>query len=311
MSGALVKPCTVATAPKNTGVECSVAMGAPAVIVMMPNNAVWDESDEADFYTYLLEKLHAPLGQRWYLLFGKYAPIRTVTNAKENDSIETLDDGSQHLIRKGMITRTFMTTEGGECLAKALDSFPTNYAFIEIDGDSNIKRMINGDGTRSGFPTNLAYSPVPDFADFKTSYKNAWLMNFSPRYYVSKGSIAASDDTDFTELNGLLDAELFVGDAGISTTTKLKFKVQTECAETDLVALLGNALAQVSNFVVTKVSDGTAVVISAAAIVGGHVELTGTFVSGTHYSVALADAATLLSNGVQGFEGANSLDLSF
>jgi hypothetical protein len=70
-----------------------------------------------------------------------------------------------------------------------------------------------------------------------------------------------------------------------------------------VVALVGSGLAQVSNFIVKKVSDGSTVTITAAAIINGEVRLTGAFLSGSSYTVALAPTTTLYTNNVFYYEG--------
>lgn len=300
--------CNIANTPKNTGSNCNVALKATAMLFMVPKGLKILAADLVDFYTYLLEGVHATGRDRIYPVFGMNAPISVLTNNKENDVIETLPDGSTRLIRSGMYNRTFMTTEGGLCLGEALASFGNSgLSFIEVDIEGNVAMMKNADGSYSGFPVNLSYAPLPDLADFATSYKNAFNLNFSPKYYILKGKIL-TPDADLTTINGLLDAKITEAAAG--TTTKLKIAVTEICGGTDLVDLIGADLADPTNFIVTKKSDGTVMVISAGAIVSGHIELTGTFVSGTTYTVTGAGADVLYGNDVVGYDLIQSVDIT-
>jgi hypothetical protein len=151
------------------------------------------------------------------------------------------------------------------------------------------------------------YSPSPDLADFKNPGFTNFQISYRPEEYVKFGTIYQGDSS-ISNLVGLYDTA--VTDATGSTTTKLKIGVQTICGLTDLVALIGSPLATLTNFVVTKKSDGTTPTMTAAGIVGGHIELTGTFTSAAIYTVALAAPSVLLGNLVSGYEGVVSVDIT-
>ncbi len=300
---ALVNPCSIAATPSNTGSECSDAMKASAMIIMLPKTTTWSNSDLADFTTYLKTKIHAVAASRFFPIFGNSAPIRNIKDNNEADVMETMEDGSVQFIRYGMFNRTFVTTEGGLCLAKALMAMKNNYAFIEVDITGQVAMMKNADGTYSGFPVNLAYAPVPELANLKTSYKNQFMLSFSPNNYIKKGVVFASDTTeDILGLRGLFDTEVIAG-SGTHSTTNVYVDVQTICGDTDLVALYGATLAVPGNFTITKVSDGTTQVASAAAVINGEVRLTGTYTSGASYYIALAAPSVLKAAGIEGYGG--------
>lgn len=277
-------------------------MLATYALIMMPKSAFWAESDEADFTGYAKTKMHAATG-RWYLLFGRYAKINGITDSNEADVTETLEDGSKAFIRNGMYSRTFMTTSGGDCFAKALQSMPHDYSFVEIDLEGKLKRMINADGTRSGFPVNVAFAPTPELANLKTTFKNKYMLDFSPVDYINNGDIVKGDSTeDILSLKGLLDAKV-VDSAGIAnSTTKVYVDVKTVCAETDLIALYGATLAVAGNFVL-KNANGTTNTPSGVAVVNGRIEFTGTFTTATNITVSLAAASVLKAAGIVGYEG--------
>jgi hypothetical protein len=307
---ALVKPCSTSRKPKNTGWECGTAMEATAGLFMIPLTDTWLASDEVDFDAFVLGRIHATPENRWYPIFGKYAPVNGITDSKENDVVETMDDGSMAFVRNGMYGRTFMTKEGGICLAKAMATFHRKrWAFVEVDKDNKVIRKVSADGiTRSGIPSNLAYGQTPELANLKTVYKNAFLINFDPAEYIGKGEIMASQG-DLTSLLGLTDAKITL--AAAATTTKLKIGVETICKGTDLVAKYGATLAAVGNFIVTNKATGVVIVCSAAAVVSGHIELTGVFVSASIYNVVLAAPSVLLAASVSGYEqGDDGLDIT-
>jgi hypothetical protein len=206
----LNNPCNAAANVRNTGSECSDALKAAAMLIMVPKNAKWTSADLDDFTAFGLEKTHAAAADRWFPIFGSSAPIKGIKEANEADVIETHEDGSVSFIRYGMYNRTFMTTEGGMCLAAALMGMASNYAFVEVDITGQIAMMENSDGTFSGFPVNLAYAPVPDLANLKTTYKNNFMLSFSPLNYIKKGKVFASDaDEDLLSLKGLYDVTVY------------------------------------------------------------------------------------------------------
>lgn len=299
----LVKPCSLTTKPKNTGVDCQAVMGPTAMLIMVPSTDKWNASDETTFLTYCLTKMHAASG-RWYPILGKNAPVRSIDEAKENDVLQTFDDGATAFVRSGMYARTFMTNKGGIAYGKALRSFNglSNWAFIEISRSGsrlNVLRMDNGDGTFSGIPLNLGYAPTPKLATLKEVYENAFYINFSPEDYVGKGDIMSTDDDLLGSLTGLKDVEVY--DAGGSSTTKLRIGVRTLGTQIDLIALYPQ-LAAVGNFIVTS-AGGVVTTVSSAAINNGVIELTGTWTAGV-WSVAGAGAAVwkALSTSVSGYE---------
>lgn len=301
---ALTNPCNLEATVVNTGSECDDAMNASAMIMLVPKDATWDDDDLDDFTGFLQTQIHATGRDRFLPIFGTSAPIRNIIDSKEEDVKETMEDGSVQFVRYGMYNRTFLTDKGGFCLAAALIKLGKNFSFIEVDINGKVAQMVNADGTYSGFPLNLGYAPTPDLATLKTVYKNAFMVSFSPKNYIEKGKVFASDaDEDILSLRGLFDTEVFKAPATVQTITTIFVGVKTLCAETDLVAKYGATLAAVGNFVVTKVSDGSVVVPSAAAVVNGEIRLTGTFVSGQSYYVALAAASVLKTAGIVGYEG--------
>lgn len=299
--GALIKACSKALSIKNSGSECNESMGPTAMLYAVPRGLSWTLTDMEDFATYLTTQIHAAKVNRIYPLFGPDVPIRKITLSKESDVIPVQDDGTPIFVRYGSITRAFATTDGGICFAQMLQSLnKSGYSILEVDNANQILMRNNGDGTYSALGTTFMYSPSPDFADFKTPNYTNFQITYRPEEYVGFGEIFQGD-ASISDLIGLFDTDVL--DAGASSTTKLKILVQTECGATDLIAKLGSPLAVVANFIITKKSDGTIVTASAAAIVGGHIELTGTFTSAAIYVVSLAPAGTLFTNGIEGYEG--------
>ena len=312
----LVNACSIAATSKNTGTECSEALKATAQIILAPKNAIITAANLQSFTAYVITMTHAAKAIRWYPLFGSSAPIRTITDAAGNDIIETTDDGASHFIRYDMFRRTFETTEGGLCLAQALQSFIGNaYGFIEVDITGQVAMKNNGNNTWSPFPVNLLYAPTPKLANFKTTYKNQFSLDFNPTIYIGKGQIFGSDITeDLIDTTGLIDSQVTVPAGATQSVTNLFVNVNTICANTDLVTTVGAALAiGTTNFAIQNSLTKATVPYTAATVIPAvttpsgitpaQVRLTGTFVSGQSYLVSLAVPSVLLAANVEGYEG--------
>lgn len=309
----LQNPCNLNLNPVNTGIDCSAAMAATAMIILVPKAARFTLADivsAGSFTAFLEDKISAAPADRWFPVGGANAPVRAITDSNETDVIETLDDGSMAFVRYGMYNRTLVFTDGGLCLAQRLMAFPRGYSFIEVDIKGQVLCWEPTTDEFGGIPTNLAYGPAPEIANLKTTYKNKLFLSFSPLNYIQNSKLFSSSSTeDILNVNGLLDAEVGVGTT-TQTTTNIYVTVTSECSDTDLVALFAGTgaghIAQVANFVVTS-QAGTPITPSAAAMQGtSEVKLTGVFTTGTNITVALAAASVLKTNGVEGYEGRKS-----
>lgn len=309
----LQNPCNLNINPVNTGVDCSAAMAATSMIILVPRSARFTLADivsAGSFTAYLETKVHAAPADRWYPIGGALAPVRAINDSNETDVIETLDDGSMAFVRYGMYNRTLVFTDGGLCLAQHLMAFPRGYSFIEVDIKGQVLVWEPTADEYGGIPTNLVYGPAPEIANLKTTYKNKLFLSFSPLNYIQNSKLFSSSSTeDILNVNGLLDAEVGVGDTA-QTTTNIYVTVVSECSDTDLVAEFAGTgaghIAQVANFVVTA-QDGTTITPSAAAMQGtSEVKLTGVYTTGTNITVALAAPSVLKANGIEGYEGIKS-----
>lgn len=301
--GALIKACLVGGSLKNTGKECDAALEATAMLWAVPKDTVLDAGDIADIGAWATPLIHGSKATRIYPFFGNVAPINTIDNANEGDVMVTLDDGTKVFLRYGVYNRTLETLAGGICYAKALAGLnKSGYRIIEIDQTGQILLHNNGDGTFGGMISSFMYSPSPKLADLKsTPYMNRFMYSMTPVEFVNFGEIL-SGANELLDMMGLIDAR--ITKAAAATTTKLKIGVESVCADDDLVAKFGNDLGtHVANFRVEDVAVlGTPVVPSAAAIVTGWVELTGTYVTGHTYRVWGSAPSVWLSNSVEGYD---------
>lgn len=314
---ALLNACNVSLNTVNTGTECDASMDATSLLLMVPASATWTDADivsAGSFTEFAKTKIHAAGSLRWFPIGGFAAPIQSITENNEADVTETLDDGSTIFVRYGKYNRTFSTTKGGMCLADKLMRFPKGYSFVEVDITGKCLKYKVSDGVYKGVPVTLFKGLAPEAANLKTSYKNKFMISFDPVAYVQNGVIFSGDsDEDLQGLTGLIDAEVTEGN-GTHSTTNIFVGVKTECADTDLVALYtgtgAGTIGQISNFIVKKVSDGSVVTPGSVAIISGEVRLTGTYTSGSDYTVELSAPATLKTNGISGYEGVKKATIS-
>lgn len=215
---ALISACQKGLSIRNTRSECNDSMGPTARLIAVPPGATWQKSDMANFTAYVNTQLHAPLGERWYVLFGPEVPIRRITNNKESDVIFTADDGTQIFIRYGVLNRAFGTTEGGLCFAQAIQSLnKSGYSFIEVDNATQVMMRKNSDGSYSAVKTTFVYSPSIDLADFKNPAFTNFQISIKPEEYVGNGVIFQADDSSLMDLVSLLDVSVIQD--GAPTTT--------------------------------------------------------------------------------------------
>lgn len=210
---ALINPCSISSTPANTGSECNDALKATALLIMLPKNATWGDADLEDFTTFIQSKIHASPANRWFPIFGSSQPVRNITESNENDVTESMEDGSVSFVRYGMYNRTYVTDEGGMCLAKSLMDMKRDYSFIEVDIEGQVamqKKVVNGVNVYSGFQTNLAYAPAAILATLKTVFKIQFMLSFNPMIYIKNGHVLKPDASeDLLSLRGLYDVTTY------------------------------------------------------------------------------------------------------
>lgn len=283
-------------------------MGPTAMLIAVPPTLEVDVAvDLVDPIAWITPLMHNPKATRVYPFFGQAAPISSIKPENNTDVIITLDDGTPILVRYAIYGRTFETIKGGLCYAAALQSLNgSGFNIIEIDQEGKVMLKRKANGKHTALTTVFQYSPSPIMADGKsTVYTNRFQMSVSPQEMVKNGEVFTGGDV-LLSLMGLIDAK--ITSAAAASTTKLKISVKTECAESDLIALLGaNLGTHANNFVVEDVAAlGTPVTISGAAIVSGVIELTGTFVATHTYRVKGALPSVWLTNGIEGYDAEDS-----
>lgn len=302
---ALIESC-VGDTGDNTGYECGKALGPLAGVIMVPASAKWEKSDMDDFAAFIQVKMHAVPSQRWYPVFSDLVNMEPT---KEADNITTFASGSTKMNRLGAYTMTLSFSEGGECLAKALLSFnKKGYKPILVDTDSQFKVRKNSDGTYSGLNVYDMYSPGPDVQTFDAPFLNKIYMSISVKEFVQSASIF-KNDTDITDLLGLLDVE--ATQTAAATTTVLKVGFKTICGGTDLYDDYADELAFASAFVV---KEGATVItpsgVAKDTVNHGWSLTVATQTSGDILVVSGSSAAAWETLGVVGYEPTQSVTIT-
>lgn len=301
-------PCLLDENVVNTGTECNDAMGPTALILLGDTSIEFTPAQVAgDMLATLETAIHAAGKARVYPLFGNNVPIRDIQNTGGDNVLEEMPDGSSAFVRSGKYTRLFLTKEGGDCFAKILYAMNgASLGFIEVDASNKVKLRKLANGNYGFIPVNMIDAPLPTLSSFTEVFKNAFRMNFDPKFYIKEAVTFVSTE-DLTGLMGLINAGIFAS-ATPSTTTKVYVEVKSLCASTDLVNTYSLQIADLDNFVLKQ--NNVVVTPSAVAIVGGStLEFTGSFAAGT-VNVAGAAASVLNANGITGYDIVQSLDVT-
>ena len=207
---AFIKACKTSDLLKNTGIDSQISLGPAAMFFLCPKNFAFTDADLEDFTTFMQGKINAPAASRVYPIFGNAAPIRGITNNKENDVISVQDDGAQVFVRYGFYNRMFNTTDGGLCYAKSLQSFKeSGYGILEVDKEGKFVARKVSAGNYKALPVDFMYSPSPDMATLKDPFKSNFMISYSPSTFVAQGIVFAEVEGAgaLLDLSGLIDLE--------------------------------------------------------------------------------------------------------
>jgi hypothetical protein len=298
---ALIEACQGSTSIKNPGGGCDKMLGPSKGLYAGPTDLIIP-SGTTDIVAWAKQAIHNAPGSRIYPIANFIRPLIAMNVTPATPVTETSDyTGEIIYIRSGTENRVYKTTKGGLCLAKAWVTMRNSgLGFMDIDGAGLYVANKNSDGSYNFITAlNLGGAGI-DTATGNTVFKNNFSLSYDPDQYIN--ATVFDGGYGLLSLKPLEDVDVSAG-SQTQTTTNIFVKVKTECGSRDVVALVGSGLAQVSNFIVKKVSDGSTVTITAAAIINGEVRLTGAFLSGSSYTVALAPTTTLYTNNVFYYEG--------
>ena len=299
---ALIEACQGSTSIKNPGGGCDKMLGPSKGLFAGPTDLVIP-AGTTDIVAYIKQAIHNAPGTRVYPIANFVRPLINMNVTPATPVTETSDyTGEIIYIRSGTENRIYKTTKGGLCLAKAWVTFRNSgLGFMDIDGAGLYALNKDADSGDYNFITalNLGGAGI-DTATGSTVFKNNFSLSYDPDQYIN--ATVFDGGYGLLSLKALEDVDVEAG-TQTQTTTNIFVKVTTECGGRDVIALLGSGIAQITNFIVKNASTGATVTITAAAIIGGEVRLTGTFVSAQSYTVALAPTTTLYTNNVFYYEG--------
>lgn len=304
--------CNKETSVVNTGVECGAALGTDNTHLLIPKGATFTKTEITNaggLMNLFQKKIHDNGSARWIPLGNNAAfKINDIQDSTEDATYETLPDGTKIKLKGAMYNRTYLTKAGGFCLAHKLLSISSDYDLIILDDERQAGLKKVNDTTYGGMAIQDFEGLPATPANYAAGFKNRWKISIADSDYVSVHVYKLSTDEDTTLLKGLVDSEP-TESATPNTTAYIYFGAKTECAETDLVNLLGAPLVAAANFIIKKVETGATETVT-LSITGGQIRAAGTFTSGKDYTVEFAPTATLYANSIIGYAGAKVLTTS-
>lgn len=305
-------PC--ATDKKNTGTgDCPLILKFIRGAIEVPGDKIFTAAELATPEATLKALLFAGKSDRIYPIGG----FKTLTDATEDPTFQTLGDGSQQPVREGNYNWTFQYIRGGICMSNALRS--RNGASVSVlfyDQDNVIfgTRVDDGTGTGSfglqGVPLDVFYAYPWKANDGSNVMSTRVQMQFLPGYInESIGYIKADFQVD--SLNGLQNINLKVA-AGPATGV-VQILALSGCSQTNLFDLYGTELAAAALWEAFRNDTGAILTITSVAANPGIKGFTVTLdVTDTDYvaltaagkvKLQLKDAATLDAADIVGYEG--------
>lgn len=113
-------------------------------------------------------------------------------------------------------------------------------------------------------------------------------------------------------VTGTLTAGSTAFGAGVTSVAVLRIGVQTECAESDLLAdaSINAELTDLTNFIFTDTADDSVITPTLIALTGGVLVVTGPFLSGHTYNVIGAEPSVWFGNDIEGYDASeNGVDI--
>lgn len=263
---------------------------------------------EAALQTYIAAKLLAPKGQRWYPLPNGAA----FTDNSADVTIQQLSGGASIPVKDGDYDITQQYLDGKLCVSNQLQKFKgTNYRYLAIDSVGTIIGTKNATNDGIKGIKLLYFYPYPfKFASATEVASYRYRLAFTPEQVNKYIAFVKTDSFNPLDLQGLKNVGLKFVSRLTATPAVITFGART-CGGGNLSDTFPTELLVVSNYVVTGTA-GAAVTVSSASIdTDGNIALTlattgGYNTTANGMTVALAPASTLATNGISGYEGANS-----
>lgn len=239
-------------------------------------------------------------------------PVHRLKNPTDNSdekTVQTFSDGSEAVVREGLMKWMFQVTNGGLCIHKALRTHNQNGGyFIFYDADFTLFGWAKNPGEIWGIPCNYIWSDPWRMNDGSNVTAYMISMAFAPRY-VNEAVGYAKLDSTLESIEGIQDISLdelsFDENTGVA-----EISAATDCAAVNIADLYGSELAVAGAWTAINASTGSAITIDAVSVVGGsdkRFQLTldtadTDYPSGGTILISLAAVSVLDGLGVSGFE---------
>lgn len=239
-------------------------------------------------------------------------PVHGFKNPQDNTdetTKQTFSDGSEAVVREGLMKWMFQITTGGLCVHRSLRTHNQNGGyFIFYDADFTLYGWAKNPGEIWGVPCNYLWTQPWRMNDGSNVTNYMIEMAFAPRF-VNEGVGYARLEATIEGIQGLQDVSLtqlsFNAITGVA-----EISAQTECSAVNMAELYGAELSNAAAWNVINGSTGEPVAIDAVAVTGGtdkRFQLTldtndADYPSNGTVLVSLAAVSTLDGLGVEGFE---------
>jgi len=292
-----------ATEDGNVGsCDCALAIETLSGFILAPTSfrlSAANMASDATVKTALIAATKAARTGRIYPI----AVVGTPTDNSQDPTSETLPNGQIVIVREGFYDATMQATDNSIYLANQLRKFNKRKMGVF---------MYDQNGTLWGLSIGGELAPVPlelVFTDYKlpsatniaqTLTRLVWDKNL----FLSGYGFYELSPSDYLEVTGLKSIEL--GFISRTTTNVLATAQILGCGDA-LGDEYPDEVLELDNWVSVKVSDGTSNAVTAVAYNSTTKQLTLTLTTGVASIISLAPIATLEANGIEGFEGSNSI----
>ncbi len=306
--------CT--TNRKNTGFsDCFADITSILGFFIVPSSFNLDADDLVSKATALAALQAAALSDTKGSRIYPVHQLKNPADSSEDTTKQTFSDGSQAVVREGLMMWDFQVTSGGLCLHKSLRTHNQNGGYIIFyDANFTLYGWAKNAGEIWGVPLNFLWTKPWKMNDGSNVTAYMVGMAFAPRY-VNEAIGYAKMDSTLEAITGIQDVVLtevaFDDETGVAEVSAL-----LECGATNMAEIYGAELDVAGAWVAENALTGETITIDAVSVIGGiDPRFQITFdVDDPHYPasgtilLSMAALSVLEALGVEGFES-NELEL--
>lgn len=230
-----------------------------------------------------------------------------VTNNSEDVVTQTLGYGVPVVVRDGKQNIQFQYLRGGNCVSNALRKFNNgNWKVLFLDADGVLVGTKVGE-TIKGIPLDVFYARPFTMNDGTNVSAYTFQLTFSPAYINEAIGFIQLPLADALAIDGLENINLKLASraAAVLLVTAL-----SGCSKENLYDQYSAELAEVTNWIVRKQSNGNQVTVTSVALDANTKsfaitqDTTDPYYSATAaLTLELAPPSILAANGITGYEG--------